>query len=235
MSKFQCATRAATVSAAVTLITLSGCGSGKISERYHFPGVRDGEVVNYYRVDVEGRVEGTQLRYVSGFFDEDALNRYFNTFSQADNGTLISYNDPEPNPEVSVAAGEERDPDPQKLNRKLVMLLSQNSEVVADEIGGLAQSEAFATVVSRLIFADEIAAVETEKLEAERYDELLGRLKAQAGEVADRLPGAAEPDAELLNFLNSVGAVLGSPPFRTINEARTWFNSNRSQLLEGVR
>ncbi len=224
-------------------VLLCGCSSGKLNERYHFPGIRDGRVVNYYRVDVEGRVKGTQLRYLSGFFDEDALNRYFNTFSQPDGGALLSWTNVKEDGEQAndlIGSSENRDADPQGRGRKLVLLLSQNSEAVAEQIGSIAQSEAFATIVSRIVFADDIAELEQGRLEADRVRLLAEASRADAAELAARLRSdtnlsAAEAQALLLQFINRTAASLGAPgAFATVSEARAWLENNRRSLIGGA-
>ncbi len=225
----------------VVATLLSGCGYGKIREVYHFPGTRNDEIVNYYRVKVEGEVEGEKVRYISGFFDETALNTYFNTFSQPDNGSLLpAPEQPSGQPQTQPDPNEQRDPDPTGQGRKLVLLLSQNSDAVAEQIGGLAQSQAFATVVSRLVFKDGIAELEQERLDADRMEKLLAMAKSDGAALATRIggngaPQGAELQRALLLYVNQVAASLGSErPFSSFDAAITWLEQNRSRLIAGA-
>lgn len=224
----------------IAIVMLTACGSSKLHERYHFPGVRDGRVVNYYRVDVTGSSQGSQLRYISGFFDSDALNRYFNTFSQPDNGAILSWTSSEP-PEIShIPVAEERvQADPANKGRKLVLLMSQNSEAIAEQIGTLAQSESFATIVGRTVFKDELAEIERTRLDSQRLDLLVQAAGREAEILAGRLRDAEDMDSvqardRLLALINQAAAAAGATrPFSTFTEARDWLASRRATLIGG--
>lgn len=226
----------------LALAFLSGCSSGRLSESYHFPGTRRGEVVNYYRVDVQGHVCGDKLRYISGFFDESALNRYFDTFAQPENGLLLGETAKAKSEDETSGASskdEKRDPDPQGKGRKLVLLLSQNSEAIAEQIGAIAQSEALATVVGRTIFGDQLAELESRKLEAGRSHEAASAVATDARLLATRLRGDDEVTDEdateiLLQFINRAAAEIGAPvPFDSFAEAQAWLEKNRTELVGG--
>lgn len=218
-------------------LVCGGCSYAKVKEHYHFPGVRDGRIENYYRVDIEGVVSGNQLRYASGFFDQSALNRYFNEFAQPKNMSLVSSQIPERNHEIPLAADEIREADPQGQGRRLVMLLSQNSEAIAEQIGDIAQSEALASVVSRLVFAEDIAEMEAEKIDADRMADLLRTNRASAGRLAEIVEdlNAEELKDELKNYVQQIGSALGATKLDELDLARSWLAQNESTLIGGDR
>lgn len=225
--------------ATIVLLLLSGCSSGKFEEHYHFPGTLDGHTENYYRVEVVGRVNGNQLRYLSGFFDARALDRYFNTFSQPEGSSLARESEDGATPAAAnLDPEEERSADPEGRGRKLVLLLSQNSEAIAEQIGSLAQSEAFANIVGQLIFADDIAEIEGARAEAARMTDLLDDAKARAQQLGPILAdGSLTGDAakeQLLQYVNAVAASLGRrTPFDSYEDAVRWLNENRAELIGG--
>lgn len=239
-------------SALVALSFLAACSSARIHEVYHFPGTRNGEVVNYYRVEVKGRVHGTQLRYLSGFFDNNALDRYFNSFSQPDDGIFVpaasaaSGSQPKSNAvllenkaETTLPrpqADETRDADPSGKGRKLVLLLSQSTEAIAEAIGELAQTEAFAGVVGRLVFRDQIAAAQSQRRSADRLERDLAAARTEAVELASRLEDDENTEAELLQFANQLSAALGAKePFESAKEAVRWLKENSAELTGAER
>lgn len=233
------AVRVSFLRAAQSLLVAATCSCSwaNIHERYHVPGVRDGVVRNYYRIDVTGQVSGTQLRYLSGFFDEDALDRYFNTFTQPNGGALLPVETASGKPiEEIVPTDEKREADPRGLGRKLVLMLSQNSEAIAEQIGAIAQSDAFATVVGRVLFEDELRELEQVRAAGVRLQEVADDADAAALALAARLQADPRPDSgatreQLLLFLNRVAAPLGGH-FNSFQAAADWLNANRVRQSE---
>ena len=68
------------------VLLLSGCMSS-FSERHFFKSEDAyGNPVNYYKLSVSGKNFLSSTRYLSGYFDEKAVDAYFNQFSQPDKG-----------------------------------------------------------------------------------------------------------------------------------------------------
>lgn len=222
------------------LLCLASCSSARIDERYYVSGVRDGVVQNYYRIDITGQVCGTELRYLSGFFDEEALDRYFNTFTQPDGGALFTLDKVDDEEMEKRAPSEEsRDADPRGLGRKLVILMSQNSEAIADQIGAISQSEGFATVVGRLVFKEQLAEIETARVDSNRLVQQADSAKVLASDLATRLTGDPAPGREstkeqLLIFVNQVAGNLGAPRFSDWAAAQQWLQENQAKLIGGT-
>ena len=204
--------------------------------------------MNYYRVTVNGRADGNQLRYLSGFFDEEALDIYFNTFSQSKDGALLKPQVKQTGEGATAAAeklseDERREADPKNEGRKLVLLLSQNSEAVAEQIGSLAQSKAFADVVGKLVFADEIADLQGERLKASRATGIASRLKSNATALGEKLEDGSlagdRANEQLLSLLKQVIAEMGGADaiagIDTFAQARAWIDENRAELMEAAR
>ena len=139
---------------------LSACRSA--FREHHFFASKDpttGEPVNYYRLEVYGSTDLSSSRYLSGYFDPDAVASYFGEISasaddqkfptaaqNAASGatqTTKSATTPQPVQDANLTSV-----DPRKQGRQLVMLLSSNSEAIADELGELASSKDLAVSIA---------------------------------------------------------------------------------------
>lgn len=103
-------------------LLLSGCSSFK--ETHYF---KDSllPISNYYKVEVRGYSFLSSSRYVSGYYDRNAIQDYFGELSQPTNGsfkniTPLATNDP---------------------NKELVLLLSSNSDAIAQAFGNFVKSK----------------------------------------------------------------------------------------------
>src|SRR4051794_298126 len=79
----------------LTAISLAGCAS-VFDEKHFFKSKAvdaQGQPVNYYRVEVKGTTMLSSSRYISGYFDESAVDRYFNECSQPACGQLAANSD----------------------------------------------------------------------------------------------------------------------------------------------
>src|SRR5690348_14797035 len=76
----------------ITFVSCGGCASGFEETHYFRSKTRDarGIPVNYFRLQVTGGTMLSSSRYVSGYFDEAALDTYFNEFSQPDKGQIVA-------------------------------------------------------------------------------------------------------------------------------------------------
>src|SRR5262245_32886513 len=129
----------------LTAMATTGCLS-ELGEQHFFKSVDAlGNPINYYRLSVQGSTVLTSARYVSGYFDERAVAAYFSEMAQpakakfedtvADDGQVVAL-------------------DPKGRDRQLVLLLSSNSDEIANQIGGLAQNEEIAATLTRLAQRD---------------------------------------------------------------------------------
>ena len=130
--------RVASVLGLVTL--LSGCSH--ISEVHYFKS-KTGNPPNFYRLRITGSSFLSSSRYVSGYFDEQAVNNYFGEFSQPTNGQFGS---PATNTQqiVPIDGGAQE-------GTILLLLLSANSDAIADQIGAIAKSTDTANLIGGLL------------------------------------------------------------------------------------
>ncbi|WP_116789748.1 hypothetical protein [Flavobacterium psychrotrophum] len=85
-------------------------------------------IPNYYKVEIRAHSFLSSSRYLSGYFDQSAINLYFNEFTQPANGKLFGNN------ESSSAFTDEK-------GNELVLIFSTNSKAVSDQIGAIAKNQ----------------------------------------------------------------------------------------------
>lgn len=74
----------------LALVVCGGCATA-FQEAHYFRSERNGEGPanrNYYRVRVTGATALSSSRYVSGYFDPEAVDIYFNEIKQPDKGRI---------------------------------------------------------------------------------------------------------------------------------------------------
>lgn len=226
----------------VLALAASGCASG-FHETHFFrsEGLFDG-IPNYFRLTICGQTVLSSSRYISGYFDEDVINEYFNEIGQPQKGRLIPVAQP---PKTDGAKPGEGKPDAaakpaqEMKNPALILLLSSNSDDIANQIGALAQSQEFTASLAGLMAAPRYEAAD--KAESRlRMDQARGRTLVALGdklikEMSDT-PTAVEAETRLLQFVNQLLSDLGAPaPFKTLDEAYTWLTNNRPRLRQENR
>lgn len=205
----------------LALLSLAGCAS-RFGERHYFKS-EDGQSapVNYYRVTVQGGTFLNSSRYLSGYFDEAAVDAYF---SQTSAGQGFQ----------PASKGKVQSLDAGLRDRKLVLILSANSDAMAGEIGQIADNSALMGGLTQLVAGAGLLAPaqQTLRRQQERAQSLaraglglLGDLPAQ--------PSAVLAQGRALELANRLAAELGrEQPFRNLAEAQTWLNANRARLLK---
>lgn len=211
------------------LLFSSGCMSS-FSE-HHFFKSEDayGNPINYYKLSVSGKNFLSSTRYLSGYFDEKAVDAYFDQIAQPDKGLFTG----------SVnAAGDNVKPLGDVLkDRKLVLLLSSNSDAIAQQIGQFANNQAVMGDLTRLIYRDQVKEAHSAKTAADlqqmRGQALSDIGKTVIGELSDNADQSTA-ESNLLFYANRLAAEFGNTvPFRDLNEARTWLDYNRTHIQGG--
>lgn len=140
---------------ALTLLSITSCQP--IRELHYFKdsvGVKGtGEskttVSNYYRVTISGFSFLSSSRYVSGYFDQDAINLYFNEMSQPANGRLWGSNNTTANNNNTSLVTNEN-------GKELVLVLSTNSKAISDQIGNVAKNQIILNSMAQITEKDKI-------------------------------------------------------------------------------
>jgi hypothetical protein len=133
------------------IMTLSiSCSS--FSEVHYFKdkvGIVSGDkktVSNYYKVKICGYSFLSSSRYVSGYFNQDAINLYFNEISQPVNGKLFT------NTAVTNEDGNE-----------LVLVFSTNAKAITDQIGNISKNQSILNSMAQLTQKDKIIEAQSVK------------------------------------------------------------------------
>jgi hypothetical protein len=207
-------------------------------ERHFFRAVEHGKVVNYFRVDVKAHASFSSARYLSGYFDEAAVDTYFATFTQPSSfpGAAPSKGKAEGGAEETVEGGGEKGGekdcvitpvDPCLAGKKLVMLLSSNSDEVASQIGTFADGQEASGLLGRLVSSRRGA-------EGQAAGNDLDLLRRQANLLAsagDTILARLQGEGDVVEFANRVAIALGSTrTFFEASEARTWLAEQLREL-----
>ncbi|CAA9400071.1 MAG: hypothetical protein AVDCRST_MAG64-1648 [uncultured Phycisphaerae bacterium] len=111
--------------------------------------------------------------------------------------------------------------------------MTSNTDAVAEGIQSLAQNEAVAATLSRIISRDRIAASREAAGELERATTDARSTAAAGDRLLLGLPEApAQPQAQqaLLDYANRLIVYLGDQPVDTLDKAATWLTDNRARL-----
>jgi hypothetical protein len=216
---------------ATFLLLTCGCTSSFHETHYFKSKVVGSGIPNYYRLTVDGNTAISSSRYVSGYFDEDTINTYFNEYTQPAGGAIL------PTPKNTGSAAE---PVNEGLKgQKLIMILSSNSDEIATQIGALAASKQFTASLAGLIARDQYtnadAAESRLTIETVRAKTTASLASQLISNLPDNSP-KADADSQLLGFLNSLTSDLGyDTAFSDLETAAQWLNFNRARILRGER
>jgi hypothetical protein len=214
----------------ISVLLVAGCAS--IKEDHYFTSVtKEGERArNYFRLKVRGSAQLSSARYVAGFYDERAVDLFFNELKTADSSSKLfadAVKSPGSNEVIKSLDSSKRG--------AFVMILSTNADAVAATIGSFAESGVAAEAITNLVNQSRIR-------EARRTDAMLtvqqNRAIAAAGQINElfnQVPAdgnKAVTEEAYLRVLNALGAALGARQhFESIGEAENWFRAAR-ELLE---
>lgn len=226
-------------------ILLAGCAT-QFGDRHFFAVVdpTTQKVVNIFRVTVRGDAALANSRYVSGFYDERAVDLFFNEVKSTDLPADVSRAGVEPifgtvdctgktDAECQTAKDKALQTVPIGVDAgrsgAFVLILSTNADAIAGTIGAFAESQQVVQSAMYLANAPRRRQAATYQATADTVDNLRG---ASITEISSLLaaadaasPGAAKEQLYLAT-LHAAAAGLdpsAPPAFTTIAEARAWF------------
>ena len=232
-----------------------GCTSTFRETHYFKSEVPGGKIPNYYRLTVNGCTLFSSSRYVSGYFDPETLDSYFNEYTQPAGAALFQARMPdtvsasptpprkktESNPAVAAKAnGNPVEPLSKGLRgKKLIMILSSNSDAVATQIGALAANRQFTASLTGLLAYDRYAAAD----DAERRLMLEKSRETAISNLACQLVGSIKEsdtkevvEQKLVSLINALAAGLGyDGTFTDLEKAAQWLETTRTRLLRSER
>jgi hypothetical protein len=192
---------------------------------------------NYYRLSIEASSVMSSSRYLSGYFDEDVVNQYFNEIKQPDAARLIPLAQSGTSaPNSTTAAANAATNVLIKKTPSLVLLMSTNSDDIANQLGALSQSQEFTDSLARILAPRRFAAA-TDSERSLAIEQSQGKSLVAIGEqltsdlVKDESPEANQ--IRLLNFVNQMLSDFGAPRFNDLPAASAWLTANRASVVKG--
>lgn len=226
----------------VAAAMLSGCAA-QFGDVHHFATVDPvtNQVDNIFRVKVSGHAEMTNVRYISGFYDERAVDLFFNEVKAGD---LTPTKGAEPIFKTADCTGLDSAACKAKQDQILgvvpvggdigkrgafVLILSSNADAIASTIGAFSESDL--AVQSALFLATKDVRDRAATVTAAADTVATGRRSTMAS-IKSLL--AIDPKTQTeatqrnLAVLRAAAAGIapdGPPNFKSIDEARLWFAS----------
>lgn len=209
-------------------LAVSGCAT-RFKEHHHYQSLNPkGEVTNYYRLTVSGYAAMSSARYISGYYDERAVDLFFDelkvkqTSENESPRTLFKDNQKDPGSQDVI-----RPLSPSKEHGTFVMILSTNASSVSQTIGQFAENQVVADAMTNLANRDALLRASSGSVVR------LARANATADELAGligQLPSGATPsrsesEVALLRVANSIATGLSTRPvsFDSLDAAAEWF------------
>ena len=227
---------------AVCCLSVASCTTFQ-EDHYFAEGVEGASDPNFLRVRVKGGAVFSSARYVAGYYDERALDLFFNEIkSDANNPGKIPkiFEAESTSPGTSTKLVPLQDPSQSADNKSgtFTMIFSTNATAVANAIGAFAESNAVADAVINLLNEERVKAarqadanLSIDQRQATAtvsdLDNIMARILAQAA-------ANQSVDEEMLRLLNGLARGLGSTStLANTQEAQTWFDARRVSLAGG--
>ena len=119
------------------------------------------KVPNYYRVTIKGYSFLSSSRYVSGYFNQNALNLYFNQIKQTEDAKLFNTKkDVDGN--LALVTNED--------GNELVLVFSSSAKAIADQIGSIAKNQTILNSIAQITQKDKIREALTVKTDLNMAD-----------------------------------------------------------------
>ena len=211
---------------------VSAC-SANFQEQHYFKSA-SGE--NYYRLRVKGKVRMSKARYLTGYYDERALDLFFNelkTTGQTSEQESRIQRLFEPN---QILPGTDEKLVPLVEGGAFVLILSSNASSVADAIGQFAENQVVGDSLAQLLNRDLIVDSREKKatFELEQTPAAASTSQELSSLLASLCSSATTGDMcgnEALHALNLIaGALRSTQTFTDADQAAIWI---RDALSEG--
>ena len=208
------------------LLTLIGC-SAKVVEHHYFatyaPSAPE-DPVNFFRVDVTANTTFSNARYVSGFYDERAVDLFFSELKATDQA-LFKPDQKDPGTDLVIK------PLDGSTNGAFVMVLSTNADDIVNSISAFAESEVVGSAVTQLVNRSELMAAASSDAAAESTPLLAAAFASELDKLISTAAAAtSQPDAEAayLRVLQRLTTETSgrSTTFGDFNQALVWFEQS---------
>jgi hypothetical protein len=208
-------------------LALPGCFT-VIDEKHYFQSLRGERVTNYYRLRVSGGAAFSSARYISGYYDERAVDLFFNELkttptTDATRSALFPETLKDPGTEEVI-----KPLSPTDQTGAFVIVLSTNARAVTDAIGQFAENQAVADAITNIVNRDQIlgggasSEVSANAARTRELEQLFARVPA------DATPGRDETVTAYLRIVGAIARAEGhTAPFADLDSARRWLEAGR--------
>lgn len=229
-------------------VMFSSCAS--VGEQHYFASVdtETNEIQNVFRLTVRGESDFSNARYIAGYYDESAVDLFFNEidsggYSQTNDGSLPGaprFFDTCRKDETTEQCRERRKVDLSVVplgsgadgdNRTFVILFSSRADAIAQTIGAIAEDSTIKKGLFRLANKDTIKANAALSVTSNIDQSKRRALKQEIGLLITEADGKTSNSEEYLGVLAVVARGLSpSAPVRFENwdKAQSWFESYSS-------
>ena len=220
------------------LITFTGCATQFGEDHYYQslsadPVTNETKPTNFYRLRVKGGAYFSSARYVSGYYDERAVDIFFNEIKlkptgAGDSGTLFSENMKDPGSQEVI-----KPLSPNDQHGAFVMVLSTNASAVTNAIGQFAENQVVADAVTNLANQDVIRQLRGAEPAPQFEKEQAKALSTQIDNLFDLVPEGQNPDLQqtqraLLRILNTIARAKGKgAPITSFADAKKWIEEEK--------
>ena len=217
----------------VTWLIMSGC-TASVNEKHYFGSFNKmsdtpTKPVNFYRLNVSGTAYFSSARYLAGFYNERAVDLFFNEMrsDKQDKSTLFKVDLKEPGTDDSI-----KPLTPTPGNGAFVLIMSSSADSIANAIGSFAESEVVAEAITNLVAKEKIQ----EKIKSDATIPVVTSrgtaLESQLSILLEDAKSQTDPEESkkaYLRVLNALGRALGyDSSFTSFAEARKWFQLERN-------
>lgn len=135
----------------IVMVTTSSCST--FCETHYFKDKialklnEQEKVANYYRLKIKGYSFLSSSRYVSGYFDQSALNLYFNEITQP-NQSILFNSTTDLSGNQTLLSSED--------GNELVLVFSTNAKAITDQIGSISKNQTILNSIASLTQKEEI-------------------------------------------------------------------------------
>jgi len=236
LSALLCARRPLRVGILAALLLICGCHAG-IKETHYFASYapdKPTEPVSFFRLLVDGDVQFSNARYVAGFYDERAVDLFFNQIKPSGDAQTRS-----------LFEAQVTEPGTSDLLKPLspgdrgafVLVLSSNADAIANAIGSFAESQEVANNISTMLNRKDLNKASQTATQFTGEKALATAFAMELESVlsdSNLKASAVSAKAAMLRGLNLIAQTLGaSQSFSSIDEVRTWLSVRRTLTNQG--
>lgn len=218
---------------------LSGACATSFSENHFFrlPSDDGMSATNYFRVRISGSAQLSSARYVSGYYDERAVDLFFDEMKSAAPDSTTGIASIFEGGEIALGTkGQTVEPlAPAPEHGALLMVFSTNAKAVTNAIGEFAESHVAADAIINLTNRHQVRELARAEALGKADEQRIKAAGAELKALVNALPADGGSTKEVaaegaLRILSAFAQHHGrNEAFTTIVEARAWFAAFRAK------